>query len=157
MTNPASVNPEEIEALIYFCESEIESRQIWHSERDPAPVDEAQSALSTARSMAARIVELEGLRDDLYKHVSSLVEELDKLNGTPCEQIRHDQESEALKARVLELEAALKPFAGEYDNWSVDRTLEQLNEIDGEKAFDEPDFTVGDLRRARAALKGSDA
>ena len=42
--------------------------------------------------------------DRLAARVSSLVQQLDALKGTPCEQIRHEQQVETLRARVAELE-----------------------------------------------------
>jgi hypothetical protein len=51
-------------------------------------------------SDADRIEELEWLRDALVKKVQGLTNLLDDQFGTPCEQIRHKQEIEALTAKV---------------------------------------------------------
>lgn len=70
-----------------------------------------------------------------------------------------------LLERVEKLEAALKPFADEADKWAncidkdaqeiliahpIDVTVDSDGEIDG---LNDAAFTLGDLRRARAALK----
>lgn len=70
-----------------------------------------------------------------------------------------------LLARVRRLEEALKPFADEADKWAncidkdaqeiliahpIDVTVDSYGEIDG---LNDAAFTLGDLRRARAALK----
>ena len=70
-----------------------------------------------------------------------------------------------LVERVRRLEEALKPFADEADKWAncidkdaqeiliahpIDVTVDSYGEIDG---LNDAAFTLGDLRRARAALK----
>ena len=51
-----------------------------------------------------RIEELEALRDALTNKIHKLVFLLDDQLGTPCEQIRHQQQVEELEAKVRELE-----------------------------------------------------
>ena len=51
-----------------------------------------------------RIEELEALRDALTNKIHKLVFLLDDQFGTPCEQIRHQQQVEELEAKVRELE-----------------------------------------------------
>lgn len=62
----------------------------------------------------------------------------------------------ALRARVARLEAALKPFAKEADTWS-DRAPDDLHPFidtfDAVHFGNDAEFTIGDLRAARAALK----
>jgi hypothetical protein len=116
---------------------------------------ESSIHISTARAMKARIAEMEVLKEYLSSKISHLVEALDKHNGTPCEQIHHAQEIEARDGRIAELEAALKPFADEADNWdgtsATDDTPVNVSYDDYSSSGSE--FTVGDLRAARAALK----
>lgn len=48
------------------------------------------------------------------------VEVIDRMNGTPCEQIRHQQEVEALRKENALLREALKPFANELKEQKVE-------------------------------------
>jgi hypothetical protein len=49
-------------------------------------------------SLDAKVAELEAENDRLKAKCSQYIALLDKQNGTPCEQIRHQQEVEALQA-----------------------------------------------------------
>jgi len=58
-------------------------------------------------------------------------------------------EFERLRARVAELEAALEPFAAEAGEWNPETSDEyEIFYASEERA----EFSVGDLRRARAAF-----
>jgi hypothetical protein len=62
----------------------------------------------------------------------------------------------ALRARVAKLEAALRPFAKEGAKWN-DHAPHDLHpsiaSTDAMYLGDEAEFTIGDFRAARAALK----
>ena len=47
-----------------------------------------------------KLAAVEAERDTLRERVRNLVKALDDQNGTPCEQIRHRQEVEALEAKL---------------------------------------------------------
>jgi ATP/maltotriose-dependent transcriptional regulator MalT len=74
----------------------------------------------------------------------------------------HRQETEAMQssfnflhAEYTKLREALEPFAKEAGEWAVEIPDDERPMIEGQ-ADDEPafaEFTVGDLRRARAVLK----
>jgi predicted RNase H-like nuclease (RuvC/YqgF family) len=61
---------------------------------------------------ADRIEELEWLRDALVKKVQGLTNLLDDQFGTPCEQIRHKQEIEALTEQLEAARADAKEAEG---------------------------------------------
>ena len=63
----------------------------------------------------------------------------------------------AKDAEIARLREALKPFSAEAERWG-DRAPDDLtvsvHSVDAEHFGDQSEFTVGDLRRARAALSG---
>ncbi|MBT8438907.1 MAG: hypothetical protein KJO91_04205 [Gammaproteobacteria bacterium] len=63
-----------------------------------------QGWIADSRQDKQRIAEQEADYDLLNMNYRSLVAQLDDQNGTPCEQIRHEQEVETLQARISELE-----------------------------------------------------
>jgi len=83
------------------------------------------------------------------KRIAGFVEMFDKMVGTPCEQVRHGHEVEQLRARIAELEAALKPFIEE-----LVAAEAEYDELDDDELVYVFKITYGDLRAARAALKG---
>jgi hypothetical protein len=63
-----------------------------------------------------------------------------------AERVRLDKENEELRARVKELEAALKPFAERHDD-----IRQMLGKV---SSYYPVDFEFRDLSRASAALNG---
>ena len=107
----------------------------------PVQYDDDDFYISTTLSDAqATIADLQGQLEvaqnkqtALEKSVRNLTEFYDKYNGTPCEQIRHQQEVELLQQRVAQLE-------GERADWK-------------KAADDEPSaIYLGQLKAAKAAL-----
>lgn len=83
----------------------------------------------------------------------------DMLHGTPCAEIRWQQERETLVADNERLRAALEPFAKAAESfagmpiknpeeWFAYRGVNAGGEVSGA-------ITIGDLRRARAAIGGA--
>lgn len=62
--------------------------------------DTESAARKVAEYAADRIEELEALRDALTNKIHKLVFLLDDQLGTPCEQIRHQQQVEELEAKL---------------------------------------------------------
>ena len=84
----------------------------------------------------------------------------DKLNGTPCAEIRWQEERDALSARVAELEGALNPFGKSRKMFKGSQKYDDPNLSDSFgfeiiMATTEDgrcDFTLGQFRRARDVL-----
>lgn len=65
-----------------------------------APLDSIASGAAITKSAAAE--------REMQERIRQLTEWYDRQNGTPCEQIRHAQEVEALRAQVAALEKVLR-------------------------------------------------
>jgi hypothetical protein len=95
-----------------------------------------RALLDAFDALKAQAKELEEFRDTASKHMSFWIN-------------LHQKQS----ARIAELEAALRPFADEADNWKTFDSAEPLVE-DFLDLTQPSQITVADLRAARAALKG---
>ncbi|MCV9940888.1 hypothetical protein OIU35_31445 [Boseaceae bacterium BT-24-1] len=84
------------------------------------------------------------------RQVRELALLLDKQMGTPCEQIRHQQEVEALQAKLAQAGEAMEPFAGYYGPHYPD-TDDRGVPLPDEDGTGWVYLTVGDFRRARSA------
>lgn len=82
-------------------------------ERDSGEIRTLRKQLAAvAASLNERILhwhDAQGRAEAAEERVRQLVTALDAQHGTPCEQIRHQQEVEALEERVRVLEKALAP------------------------------------------------
>lgn len=107
------IKPEDIEALIAFLEADV---RLSFVSSENTPLSEThQTVLATARLSTAR----------------------------------------SMAAKILELEAALKPFADEAEGFApawLDRPDPNASSSPWYTLENPPGFTIADLRRARAAL-----
>jgi uncharacterized protein involved in exopolysaccharide biosynthesis len=93
--------------------------------------------------LKAADAEIERLRQNIR------AEALDMLHGTPCAEIRWQQERETLVADNERLRVALEPFA------SLAYRYDPVEADDDNWLWDQSALpTISDLRRARAALGG---
>lgn len=83
--------------------------------------DTCEAASTTILALLDRLVEVEKERDKAHRQ---RVEALDKLHGTPCEQIRHQQEMETVQASLATATEALREIAEKSMFSSKDRVVE---------------------------------
>jgi hypothetical protein len=86
-------------------------------------------------------------RDERWKRQRELAALLDKQMGTPCEQIRHQQEIDALEAELAQAVEALEPFAKMADEVSDKTGVPDKQISDDTFMF----VRLGSCRRARSA------
>ena len=109
---------------------------------------------SLALATLARAEAAEAERDALIAERDQAIDNA-KYNAQYVDLVVHYRnERDAMAAEVKRLREALKPFADEAEYWETwgadDSLVEWFPEYDG----NENPITVGDLRNARAALKG---
>lgn len=89
--------------------------------------------------------------EDFKRKYKRLVQFYDEHVGTPCEQIRHEQQIEQLNSQIVKLRRALGPFArfaklfnntAREDGWQLTRNPSGTNNL-----------TMGDVRAARDTLE----
>lgn len=95
------------------------------------------------------------------QQVRELAQLLDKQMGTPCEQIRHQQEVDDLKAKLAQAVEAMEPFVQAFDGAresyvqrygkDAEVGLANFNKMPDRWAMDRLTFDMGTFRRARAA------
>ena len=86
-------------------------------------------------------VELSAERERRSHYQRIAAELTDKLNGTPCAEIRWQQERDALLALLREAREALEPF-GKLSDITLGSDIEVINGV-----------YIGDLRNARAVYE----
>ena len=83
---------------------------------------------------------------------AELVAALDKHHGVPCEQIRHREEVDDLKARNARLLAALRFYAATESYMTLRLRTEYGKEGNQRLGTDRPDVIIDNGNRARAAI-----
>ena len=126
--------------------------------------DKIKEGLDEALVVAPYVAEIERLREENARYkltYAKYVEATDRMNGAPCEQIRHQQEVDALREKNARLREALQPFAGVF-LFPDDLGFEHSEDIRSDPDWDddandmqsEDVFVLRrDIRRARAAIR----
>lgn len=101
----------------------------------------AESDLSSAREEIARVTEE---RDAAHTDIDTLMKASNDLA----------EEVVSLATRIAALEEALKPFGAQADCWDGDADDVSITTCNPDGFTAALDFTIGDLRKARAVLSG---
>ena len=99
-------------------------------------LDISNKQQATIADLQGRLEAAQNKQTALEKSVRNLTEFYDKYNGTPCEQIRHQQEVEQLQQRVAQLEQDSKKASTDYEACrnALDKTVGELTTLQADHA-----------------------
>ena len=118
-----------------------------------AEIVELEQALADAQ---ATVEALQKKYDDLLGKYHQLVDFYDKHNGTPCEQIRHEQQVEELQRERGEARHTADVYQKLYGTAVMDRAIAHNEKADLQAALDaERDWLALDLKKRIWLLHGS--